>query len=98
MQTLCDGGGINEVTSTQATCDVLVDVSHLHGVLREKQVHITFHSRADIHDSTQDHKMQSKLRNEHMILILSRGWGKNQNGLMYMYKETERPALKWQSF
>ena len=58
MQTLCDGGGINEVTSTQATRDVLVDVSHLHGVLREKQVHITFHSRADIHNSAQDHKMQ----------------------------------------
>ena len=58
MQTLCDGGGINEVTSTQATSDVLVDVSHLHGVLREKQVHITFHSHADIHDSAQDHKMQ----------------------------------------
>ena len=58
MQTLCDGGGINEVTSTQATSDVLVDVSHLHGVLREKQVHITFHSRADIPDSVQDHKTQ----------------------------------------
>ena len=37
---------------------MLVDVSHLHGVLREKQVHITFHSRADIHESVQDHKMQ----------------------------------------
>ena len=34
----------------------------------------------------------SKLRNQHVILILSRVWGKNQNGLTY--KETERPALK----
>ena len=42
MQTFCDGGGINEVASTQATCDVLIDVSHLHGVLGEKQVHTHF--------------------------------------------------------
>ena len=49
MQTLCDGGGINEVASTQTTRDVLIDVSHLHSVLREKQIHITFHSHADIY-------------------------------------------------
>ena len=33
MEALGDGGGINQVASTQAARDVLVDVSHLHRVL-----------------------------------------------------------------
>lgn len=33
VEALSDGGGINQVASTQAACDVLVDVSHLHCVL-----------------------------------------------------------------
>ena len=33
VEALGDGGGINQVASTQAARDVLVDVSHLHRVL-----------------------------------------------------------------
>ena len=49
MQTLGDGGGINEVASTQATCDVLIDVSHLHCILGGKQVHAPFCSHMQIY-------------------------------------------------
>lgn len=33
MKTLCDGGGIDEVASTQATDDVLIQVFDLHSDL-----------------------------------------------------------------
>ena len=33
VQALCYGGSINEVTSTQLACDMLIDVTHSHRVL-----------------------------------------------------------------
>lgn len=37
VQALCDGGGINEVTSTQLASDMLVDVTHSHSILTRKR-------------------------------------------------------------
>ena len=36
VQALCDGGGINEVSSTQLARHMLVDITHSHCVLLRK--------------------------------------------------------------